>query len=224
MSIEHILIGKHHGGSDYWRTPFLLFKNLHREFGFTIDGAATKHDTLLPRFTDDISRQSWLSEKVFCNPPYSDIPSFLLKASEADLVAFLIPHRANTSYWLRHIYSNNHCHEIRILHRAVKYLPPAGHNGLTIRSPFPSAVVVFKKEPRKHEITQMVCCADTLLPLTIINRGGLRGRPTIYPPETLDSFIKLYRQGKPIKCIADVLRMPLSTSYRIAQRFELKFS
>nr|EEV2108203.1 helix-turn-helix domain-containing protein [Escherichia coli] len=71
---------------------------------------------------------------------------------------------------------------------------------------------------RRHEITQMICCADTLLPLTIINRGGLRGRPTIYPPETLDSFIKLYRQGKPIKCIADALRMPLSTSYRIAQR------
>ncbi|EIJ5655433.1 DNA methylase [Escherichia coli] len=218
MSIEHILIGKHHGGSDYWRTPFLIFRNLHREFGFSMDGAATKHDTLLPRFTDDIHNQSWVGEKVFCNPPYSNTKTFLLKAAEADLAVFLIPHRANTSYWLRHIYSNNHCHEIRILHRAVKYLPPAGHNGLVIRSPFPSAVVVFKKEPRKHEITQMICCADTLLPLTIINRGGLRGRPAIYPPETLDSFIKLYRQGKPIKFIADALRMPLSTSYRIAQR------
>ncbi|HGW3682577.1 DNA methylase [Escherichia coli] len=218
MSIEHILIGKHHGGSDCWRTPFLLFKNLHREFGLTLDGAASKHDALLPRFTDDIHNQSWVGEKVFCNPPYSDIPSFLVKASESDLAVFLIPHRANTSYWLRHIYSNNHCHEIRILHRAVKFLPPAGHNGLAIRSPFPSAIVIFKSEPRKHEITQTVCCADTLLPLMIINRGGLRGRPTIYPPETLDSFIKLYRQGKPIKYIADVLRMPLSTSYRIAQR------
>ena len=218
MSIECILIGKHHGGSDDWRTPPLLFRNLHREFSFSMDGAATKHDTLLPRFTDDISRQSWVGEKVFCNPPYSDIPSFLIKASEADLAVFLIPHRANTSYWLRHIYSNNHCHEIRILHRAVKYLPPAGHNGLVVRAPFPAALVVFKKESRKHEITQMVCCADTLLPLTIINRGGLRGRPTIYPPETLDNFIKLYRQGKPIKYIADALRMPLSTSYRIAQR------
>ncbi|EEW0953278.1 DNA methylase [Escherichia coli] len=218
MSIEHILIGKHHGGSDCWRTPFLLFKNLHREFGLTLDGAASKHDALLPRFTDDIHNQSWVGEKVFCNPPYSDIPSFLVKASESDLAVFLIPHRANTSYWLRHIYSNNHCHEIRILHRAVKFLPPAGHNGLAIRSPFPSAIVIFKSEPRKHEITQTVCCADTLLPLMIINRGGLRGRPTIYPPETLDSFIKLYRQGKPIKYIADALRMPLSTSYRIAQR------
>lgn len=218
MSIEHILIGKHHGGSDCWRTPSLLFRNLHREFSFSMDGAATKHDTLLPRFTDDISRQSWVGEKVFCNPPYSDIPSFLVKASESDLAVFLIPHRANTSYWLRHIYSNNHCHEIRILHRAVRYLPPAGHNGLVVRAPFPAAIVIFKSEPRKHEITQMVCCADTLLPLTIINRGGLRGRPTIYPPETLDIFIKLYMQGKPIKCIADALRMPLSTSYRIAQR------
>ncbi|HHI1520272.1 TPA: DNA N-6-adenine-methyltransferase [Escherichia coli] len=218
MSIEHILIGKHHGGSDSWRTPPLLFRNLHREFSFSMDGAATEHDTLLPRFTDDISRQSWVSEKVFCNPPYSDIPSFLIKASEADLAVFLIPYRPHTTYWLRHIFTNPLCHEIRILHRAVKYLPPAGRRGDVLRSPFASAIVIFKSESRKHEITQMICCADTLLPLTIINRGGLRGRPTIYPPETLDSFIKLYRQGKPIKYIADALRMPLSTSYRIAQR------
>ncbi|ENE3230188.1 DNA methylase [Escherichia coli] len=218
MSIEYILIGKHHGGSDDWRTPYRLFRNLHREFGFSIDGAATKHDTLLPRFTDDIHNQSWDGERVFCNPPYSDTKTFLVKASEADLAVFLIPYRPQTIYWLKHIFTNPRCHEIRILHRAVKYLPPAGHNGLVIRSPFASAIVIFKSESRKHEITQMICCADTLLPLTIINRGGLRGRPTIYPPETLDNFIKLYRQGKPIKYIADVLRMPLSTSYRIAQR------
>ncbi|EEQ8722428.1 TPA: DNA methylase [Escherichia coli] len=218
MSIEYILIGKHHGGSDDWRTPYRLFRNLHREFGFSIDGAATKHDTLLPRFTDDIHNQSWDGERVFCNPPYSDTKTFLVKASEADLAVFLIPYRPQTIYWLKHIFTNPLCHEIRILHRAVKYLPPAGHNGLVIRSPFASAIVIFKSESRKHEITQMICCADTLLPLTIINRGGLRGRPTIYPPETLDNFIKLYRQGKPIKYIADVLRMPLSTSYRITQR------
>lgn len=218
MSIEHILIGKHHGGSDCWRTPSPIFRNLHREFSFSLDGAATKHDALLPRFTDDIHNQSWVGERVFCNPPYSDIPSFLLKSSESDLAVFLIPYRPHTTYWLEHVFTNPLCHEIRILHRAVKFLPPAGHNGLVVRAPFPAALVVFKKESRRHEITQMICCADTLLPLTIINRGGLRGRPTIYPPETLDNFIKLYRQGKPIKCIADALRMPLSTSYRIAQR------
>ncbi|HBQ4515109.1 TPA: DNA methylase [Escherichia coli] len=218
MSHPIIHIGRYHGGSDDWRTPYRLFRNLHREFSFSMDGAATEHDALLPRFTDDIHNQSWVGERVFCNPPYSDTKTFLVKASEADLAVFLIPYRPQTIYWLKHIFTNPLCHEIRILHRAVKYLPPAGHNGLVIRSPFASAIVIFKSEPRKHEITQMICCADTLLPLTIINRGGLRGRPTIYPPETLDSFIKLYRQGKSIKCIADALRMPLSTSYRIAQR------
>ncbi|EFE2834910.1 DNA methylase [Escherichia coli] len=218
MSHPIINVGRYHGGSDDWRTPYRLFRNLHREFGFSMDGAATKHDALLPRFTDDIHNQSWVGERVFCNPPYSDTKTFLLKAAEADLAVFLIPYRPHTTYWLKHLFTNPLCHEIRILHRAVKYLPPAGHNGLAIRSPFASAIVIFKTEPRRHEITQMVCCADTLLPLTIINRGGLRGRPTIYPPETLDSFIKLYRQGKPIKYIADALRMPLSTSYRIAQR------
>lgn len=218
MSHPIINIGRYHGGSDDWRTPYHLFHNLHRELNFTLDGAATEHDALLPRFTDDIHNQSWDGERVFCNPPYSDTKTFLIKASEADLAVFLIPYRPQTIYWLKHIFTNPLCHEIRILHRAVKYLPPAGHNGLVIRSPFASAIVIFKSESRKHEITQMICCADTLLPLTIINRGGLRGRPTIYPPETLDSFIKLYRQGKPIKYIADVLRMPLSTSYRIAQR------
>ncbi|EPD9238018.1 DNA N-6-adenine-methyltransferase [Escherichia coli] len=218
MSHPIINVGRYHGGSDDWRTPYRLFHNLHREFNFSLDGAATEHDALLPRFTDDIHNQSWVGERVFCNPPYSDTKTFLAKASEADLAVFLIPYRPHTTYWLTHIFTNPLCHEIRILHRAVKYLPPAGHNGLVVRSPFASAIVIFKSESRKHEITQMICCADTLLPLTIINRGGLRGRPTIYPPETLDSFIKLYRQGKPIKCIADALKMPLSTSYRIAQR------
>lgn len=106
MSIDHILIGKHHGGSDYWRTPFLLFRNLHGEFSFTLDGAATEHDTLLPRFTDNIGNQSWNGERVFCNPPYSNIKTFLSKASEADLAVFLIPHRPHTTYWLNHIYAN----------------------------------------------------------------------------------------------------------------------
>ncbi|EKP5620458.1 DNA methylase [Escherichia coli] len=218
MSHPIINVGRYHGGSDDWRTPYRLFHNLHREFNFSLDGAATEHDALLPRFTDDIHNQSWVGERVFVNPPFSMAEQFLLKASESDLAVFLIPYRPHTTYWLKHIFTNPLCHEIRILHRAVKFLPPAGHNGLVVRAPFPAALVVFKKETRRHEITQMICCADTLLPLTIINRGGLRGRPTIYPPETLDSFIKLYRQGKPIKCIADALRMPLSTSYRIAQR------
>ncbi|EFO1979890.1 DNA methylase [Escherichia coli] len=218
MSHPIIHIGRYHGGSDDWRTPYRLFRNLHREFSFSMDGAATKHDTLLPRFTDDIHNQSWVGERVFCNPPYSDIPSFLLKAAEADLAVFLIPYRPHTIYWLERIFTNPLCHEIRILHRAVKYLPPAGHNGLVVRAPFPAALVVFKKETRRHEITQMICCADTLLLLAVVNRGGLRGRPHVHDAHTLDRLIKMHDQGQSVKSIAESLRMPLSTTYRIVQR------
>ncbi|MEA0468471.1 DNA N-6-adenine-methyltransferase [Escherichia coli] len=85
MSHPIINISRYHGGSDDWRTPYRLFRNLHREFGFTLDGAATKHDALLPRFTDDINRQSWVGERVFVNPPFSMAEKFPLKTPEADV-------------------------------------------------------------------------------------------------------------------------------------------
>ncbi len=51
MSHPIIHIGRYHGGSDDWRTPYRLFRNLHHEYSFSLDGAATEHDALLPRFT-----------------------------------------------------------------------------------------------------------------------------------------------------------------------------
>lgn len=220
MSHPIIHIGRYHGGSDDWRTPYRLFKNLHREFGFTIDGAATEHDALLPRFTNDIHNQSWVGERVFCNPPYSDTKTFLIKASEADLAVFLIPYRPQTIYWLKHIFTNPLCHEIRILHRAVKYLPPAGKKGVVVRSPFPSCVLIYRNTPRKPkvEITQTIYCGDTMLLLAVVNRGGLRGRPHIHDAQTLDRLIKMHDQGQSVKSIAESLRMPLSTTYKIVQR------
>ncbi|HAW5877590.1 TPA: DNA methylase [Escherichia coli] len=220
MSHPIIHIGRHHGGSDDWRTPYRLFHNLHREFNFSLDGAATEHDALLPRFTDDIHNQSWVGERVFCNPPYSDTKTFLVKASEADLAVFLIPYRPQTIYWLKHIFTNPLCHEIRILHRAVKYLPPAGKKGVVARSPFASCVLIYRNTPRKPkvEITQTIYCGDTMLLLAVVNRGGLRGRPHIHDAQTLDRLIKMHDQGQSVKSIAESLRMPLSTTYRIVQR------
>ncbi|HAW9460889.1 TPA: DNA methylase [Escherichia coli] len=220
MSHPIIHIGRYHGGSDRWRTPPALFRNLHREFIFSLDGAATEHDALLPRFTDDIHNQSWVGERVFCNPPYSDTKTFLVKASEADLAVFLIPYRPQTIYWLKHIFTNPLCHEIRILHRAVKYLPPAGKKGVVARSPFPSCVLIYRNTPRKPkvEITQTIYCGDTMLLLAVVNRGGLRGRPHIHDAQTLDRLIKMHDQGQSVKSIAESLRMPLSTTYRIVQR------
>ena len=47
MSHPIINVGRYHGGSDDWRTPYRLFHNLHREFNFSLDGAATEHDGLV---------------------------------------------------------------------------------------------------------------------------------------------------------------------------------
>lgn len=85
MSHPIINVGRYHGGSDDWRTPYRLFHNLHREFNFSLDGAASEHDALLPRFTDDAANQSWIGEKVFCNPPFSMAEKFLLKAPKHHL-------------------------------------------------------------------------------------------------------------------------------------------
>ncbi|WP_227474424.1 phage N-6-adenine-methyltransferase [Escherichia coli] len=152
MSHPIIHIGRYHGGSDDWRTPYRLFRNLHREFSFSMDGAATEHDALLPRFTDDIHNQSWVGERVFVNPPFSMAERFLLKATEADVCVCLVPHRSKTTYWLRCVYTNPFLHEIRTLHRAVKYLPPAGKKGVVARSPFPSCVLIYRNTPRKPKV------------------------------------------------------------------------
>lgn len=111
-------------------------------------------------------------------------------------------------------------HEIRTLHRAVKYLPPAGKRGVVARSPFPSCVLIYRNTPRKPkvEVTQTIYCGDTMLLLAVVNRGGLRGRPHIHDAQTLDRLIKMHGQGQSVKSIAESLRMPLSTTYRIVQR------
>ncbi|ELW9440304.1 helix-turn-helix domain-containing protein [Pluralibacter gergoviae] len=195
-----------------------MFKNLHREFQFTLDGAARECDALLPTFTSDIDSESWKGHRVFVNPPFSQTSKFLEKASEADLAVFVIPARVQTSYWLKHIWTNPYCHEVRFCHRTIKFEPPAGHEGLAIRSPFPSAVVVFRATQRTSELRQTICCADTLLALAVTARGGYRGRPTLYNHEQLDKFIRLHDRGVSIGEIAKTMKMPLSTAYRIAAR------
>lgn len=83
------------------------FGPLHARFGFTIDAAASQANTKLPRFytiEDDGLGQSWAGERVWCNPPYSDIRPWLAKAwaevERADLIVFLLPaNRTEQGWW-----------------------------------------------------------------------------------------------------------------------------
>ena len=86
-----------------------VFGPLHERFGFTIDVAALPHNAKLPRYftpEDDGLAQSWAGERVWCNPPYSSIEPWVVKAheAEADLVVMLLPaNRTEQGWWQRHV-------------------------------------------------------------------------------------------------------------------------
>ena len=83
------------------------FDPLHERFRFTIDVAAAAHNTKLPRYytaEDDGLAQSWAGERVWCNPPYSDIRPWVEKAwaehEHAELIVMLLPaNRTEQGWW-----------------------------------------------------------------------------------------------------------------------------
>lgn len=99
--------------SDEFGTPDDLFEALDDEFIFTIDAAATKENTKLPRFwtkEDNALRQSWAGERVFCNPPYSrgHVEAFFKKAlyetttGDCKLAVLLLPTYTERSWFHDH--------------------------------------------------------------------------------------------------------------------------
>lgn len=95
------------------------FDPLHARFGFTIDVAASIENAKLPRFytaEDDGLAQSWAGERVWCNPPYSSIEPWLIKAwreweckdygepNPPELIVMLLPaNRCEQGWWQRHV-------------------------------------------------------------------------------------------------------------------------
>ncbi len=84
-----------------WTTPASLFLPLHAEYGFTLDGAADKSNGLLPRGSTADEPLPWKGERVFCNPPWSDIRPFVELAADADLAVLLVPARTNARWFHR---------------------------------------------------------------------------------------------------------------------------
>jgi hypothetical protein len=78
---------------------------------------------------------SWKGERVFCNPPWSNIPAFIEKAPEAALAVFLVPARTNARWF----------------HRALDlgatprfFLPKPKFVGATHSSPVDCLLLVFR--------------------------------------------------------------------------------
>lgn len=131
------------GSSDEWSTPEETFQALDAEFHFTLDPCATDQNhkcTLYYTQKENGLLQNWGGQSVFCNPPYSQIGTWVEKAyreasKDHTLVVLLIPSRTDTKYFHDFIYQRS---EIRFVRGRLKF-GEAIHN-----APFPSMIVIFR--------------------------------------------------------------------------------
>jgi len=121
--------------TEEWGTPADVYATLDAEFDFTFDpcplsGTVDGTSTLF---------SPWGGHRVFCNPPYGPgIRKFLERAVEADLAVFLIPARTDTRWF--HEIVLPFAKEIRFIKGRLKF------GGAKFNAPFPSMVVVFRKD------------------------------------------------------------------------------
>lgn len=130
--------------SNEWETPEDLFKNLDKDFHFTLDPAATHKNHKCPKYftvKENGLTHSWQGETVFLNPPYGrDIGKWVEKAyleSKLDnnKKVLLIPARTDTKYF------SEYCSMAARLYFIQGRLKFSNSKN---SAPFPSVVVVFE--------------------------------------------------------------------------------
>ena len=125
--------------SDRWATPGNVYEALDKEFRFNYDPCPLdgKVDGLDP------SVSVWKGKRVYCNPPYGPgIGKWLMRGLEANLSVFLLPARTDTK-WFHDIALPNAV-EIRFIKGRLKFGDSKNP------APFPSMLVVFKKQRVIH--------------------------------------------------------------------------
>lgn len=88
--------------------PEGLFAKWNERFRFTVDVAANHHNAKVSRYhTKENSGLlvSWAGERVYCNPPFSNIEPWVAKAwaeTSAELIVMLLPaNRTEQEWWQR---------------------------------------------------------------------------------------------------------------------------
>lgn len=91
--------------SDDRATDPVFFEALDKRFRFTLDVAASAQNTKCERFFDidkDGLSQDWNGERVWCNPPFSDVRPWVEKAwtSLCPVIVMLLPaNRTEQKWW-----------------------------------------------------------------------------------------------------------------------------
>ena len=129
--------------TDEWETPQSLFDALNEEFNFETDVCAFPENAKCDHFftpeMDGLS-QDWTGV-CWMNPPYGrKIGEWIKKAYESSVhgavVVCLIPSRTDTKWW------HDYCMkgEVRFIKGRLKF------GGSKNSAPFPSAIVIFRKD------------------------------------------------------------------------------
>jgi phage N-6-adenine-methyltransferase len=130
--------------SDEWQTPQWLYDALDHEFAFTMDGAATAENTKCKLYSTREALHDWSNQRVFCNPPYSNIELFVREALRrvAEVSVLLLPVRTDSD-WFRLLIEREV--EIRWLRKRVSFL----ENGVEQTSPRFTSLIAIVKGGRK---------------------------------------------------------------------------
>ena len=131
-----------------WTTPRDIFDELDAEFHFDLDVASTDENALCEKHyteKEDGLSQEWAGS-VWCNPPYGrEIGKWMRKAAQSNeggVTVCLVPARTDTAWW--HDWIVGHATEVRFVRGRLKF--GGSDNG----APFPSAVVIYDKRPRRY--------------------------------------------------------------------------
>ena len=128
--------------SNDWETPQALFDELHAEFGFTIDVAASSDNAKCARFfsiDDDGLSKDWAPETVWMNPPYGRtieywVAKAAVEAGKGATVVGLIPARTDTRWWHSWVMP---VAEVRFIRGRIRF---SGAKD----APFPSAIAIWR--------------------------------------------------------------------------------
>ena len=130
--------------TDLWETPQAIFDDLNKEFGFNTDVCAIPSNAKCSHFyspdVDGLS-QAWYGV-CWMNPPYGrSIGAWIKKAYESAkagaTVVCLLPSRTDTAWW----------HDFCMKASEIRYIRGRLKFGNSKNSaPFPSAIVIFRKE------------------------------------------------------------------------------
>lgn len=148
-------------------TPRALILQLHREFGFTVDvasAAETPAAQIIGRFwtkADDGLKQSWAGERVWCNPPFDDLETWIKKAwfeLAAPLVVMLIPaNRTEQPFWHKWIEpqrDNGGPLTTRFIAARIEFGFPGNPEGVGVGSPqFGCVLLIWKRSVVKGPTT-----------------------------------------------------------------------